>query len=112
MKINTEKKVKPLKKIKSLKKQYEEEQLMLKPAVRIQQLKNNLIILAHELYHTKKINYSLYSKMQTLTYSRTTEEKLKTSFKTLKSVENEIKQTDSTNTKSKKKTLKDFNKNK
>ena len=112
MKINTEKKVKPLKKIKSLKKQYEEEQLMLKPAVRIQQLKNNLIILAHELYHTKKINYSLYSKMQTLTYSRTTEEKLKTSFKTLKSVENEIKQTDSTNTKSKKKTLKDFNKKK
>ena len=39
MKINTEKKVKPLKKIKSLKKQNEEEQLMLKPAVRIQQIK-------------------------------------------------------------------------
>jgi len=49
MKPNTEKKVKPLKKIKALEKQNEIDALMVKPAVRIQELKNKLIILGHEL---------------------------------------------------------------
>ena len=74
---NTEKKVKPLKKIKTIKKQKEEQQRAIKPAVRIQELKNKLIILAHELKVNKKINDSLYRKIQLLTYSRTTEQKLK-----------------------------------
>ena len=39
MRPKTEKKVQPLKKLKTLKKQNEEEQLLLKPAVRIQELK-------------------------------------------------------------------------
>ena len=51
---NTEKKVKPLKKIKTIKKQKEEQQRAIKPAVRIQELKNKLIILAHELKVDKK----------------------------------------------------------
>ena len=45
MKIKTEKLVKPLKKIKALEKQNEIEAQMVKPAVRIQELKNKLIIL-------------------------------------------------------------------
>ena len=49
MKPKTENKNKPLKKLKTIKKQNEEEQLLLKPAVRIQELKKKLIILAHEL---------------------------------------------------------------
>ena len=84
MKPNTEKKVKPLKKIKTIKKQKEEQEQAIKPAVRIQELKNKLIILAHELKVDKKINDTLYRKMQLLTYSRTTEQKLKDSYKTLK----------------------------
>ncbi len=46
---------------------------MVKPAVRIQELKNKLILLGHELQVNKKINGSLYRKIQSLTYSRTTE---------------------------------------
>ena len=76
MRPKTEKKVQPLKKMKTLKKQNEEEQLLLKPAVRIQELKNKLIILAHELFQTKKINEVLYWKIRMLTYARTREEKL------------------------------------
>ena len=49
MKTKTEKKVKPYKKIKTIKKQKEEQEQAIKPAVRIQELKNKLIILAHEL---------------------------------------------------------------
>jgi len=110
---NTEKKVKPLKKIKTIKKQKEEQQRAIKPAVRIQELKNKLIILAHELKVDKKINDTLYRKMQLLTYSRTTEQKLKDSYKTLKNVDNDIKQTATTQgEKLKKKTLKDFKENK
>ena len=75
MKPNTEKKVKPLKKIKALEKQNEIDALMVKPAVRIQELKNKLIILGHELKVNKKINDSLYRKIQLLTYARTTEQK-------------------------------------
>ena len=55
MKPKTENKNKPLKKIKTLKKENEEQQMLKKPAVRIQELKNKLIILAHELFQTKKL---------------------------------------------------------
>jgi hypothetical protein len=113
MKPITEKKDKPLKKIKTIKKQKEDEERSLNPAVRIQALKNKLIILAHELKVDKKINDTLYRKMQLLTYSRTTEQKLKDSYKTLKDVDNVIKQTTtSQGEKLKKKTLKDFKENK
>ena len=77
MKINTEKKTKPLKKVKALKEKKEQDEQLLKPAVRIQELKNKLIILGHELFVTKKINESLYRKLQLITYSRTTEQKIK-----------------------------------
>ncbi len=63
---------------------------MVEPAVRIQELKNKLIILGHELKVNKKINDFLYRKIQLLTYSRTTEQKLKDSYKTLKDIENNI----------------------
>ena len=53
MRPNKEKKEKPLKKIKTIKKQKEEEEQAIKPAVRIQELKNKLIILAHELKQIK-----------------------------------------------------------
>jgi hypothetical protein len=113
MRPNKEKKEKPLKKIKTIKKQKEDEERSLNPAVRIQALKNKLIILAHELKVDKKINDTLYRKMQLLTYSRTTEQKLKDSYKTLKDVDNVIKQTTTTQgEKLKKKTLKDFKENK
>jgi hypothetical protein len=108
MKPKTENKNKPLKKLKTLKKQNEEEQLLLKPAVRIQELKNKLIILAHELFQTKKINEALYWKMRMLTFARTTEVKLKSSYKALKSIDSEVKLAESTKTKTKKRTLKDF----
>ena len=39
MKINTEKKIKPLKKVKALKEKKEQDEQLLKPAVRIQELK-------------------------------------------------------------------------
>ena len=113
MKPNTEKKLKPLKKIKTIKKQKEEEEQAIKPAVRIQELKNKLIILAHELKVDKKINDTLYRKMQLLTYSRTTEQKLKDSYKTLKDINNKIDyQKNETNQKIKKITVKDFEANK
>jgi hypothetical protein len=81
---------KPLKKVKALKQQIEAEELLLKPAVRIQELKNKLIILGHQLFVTKQINNSLYRKIQLLTYSRTTELKLKDSYKTLKQIQSEL----------------------
>ncbi len=55
MKPNTEKKVKPLKKIKALEKQNEIEAQMVKSAVRIQELKNKLIMLGHDLKVNKKL---------------------------------------------------------
>ena len=114
MKIKTEK---PLKKVKALKQQIEIDEQLLKPAVRIQKLKNSLIILGHELFATKKINESLYRKIQLITYSRTTEQKLKDSYKTLKYIDNSIKQSEASQgedkpKKPKKKTLKDFKENK
>ena len=112
MKIKTEKLVKPLKKIKALEKQNEIEAQMVKPAVRIQELKNKLIILGHELKVNKKINDSLYRKIQLLTYSRTTEQKLKDSYKTLKDIENKINNKTDTAEKTKKITIKDFKENK
>ena len=96
MKIKTEKLIKPLKKFKAQEKQNENEAQMVKPAVRIQELKNKLIILGHELKVNKKINDSLYRKIQLLTYSRTTEQKLKDSYKTLKDIENKINKPDTT----------------
>ena len=112
MKIKTEKLVKPLKKIKALEKQNEIEAQMVKPAVRIQELKNKLIILGHELKVNKKINDSLYRKIQLLTYSRTTEQKLKDSYKTLKDIENKINNKTDITEKTKKITIKDFKENK
>ena len=112
MKIKTEKLVKHLKKIKALEKQKQEEEQAIKPAVRIQELKNKLIILAHELKVDKKINDTLYRKLQLLTYSRTTEQKLKDSYKTLKDIENKINTKTDTPEKTKKITIKDFKENK
>ena len=103
---NTEKKLKPLKKIKALKQQKEIDEQLLKPAVRIQKLKNSLIILGHELFATKKINESLYRKIQLITYSRTTEQKLKDSYKTLKDIDNSIKQSEASQGEDKTKNLK------
>ena len=111
MKPNTEKKIKPLKKFKTLEKQKEEKEQAVKPAVRIQELKNKLIILGHELKVTKKINDALYRKIQLLTYSRTTEQKLKDSYKTLKDIDNKLKSPDTPKT-TKKITAKDFKENK
>ena len=110
MKPNSEKKIKPLKKVKTAKKEKEDAAQSVKPAVRIQELKNKLIILGHELFATKKINEALYRKLQLITYSRTTEQKLKDSYKTLKDIENNIKQSEASQGKDKpkKKTLKDF----
>ena len=94
MKPISEKNIKPLKKLKSLKKQKEDAAQSVKPAIRIQELKNKLIILGHELFATKKINQSLYRKLQLITYSRTTEQKLKDSYKILKDIDNNIKQSE------------------
>ena len=108
MKPKTEK---PLKKVQALKQQKERDEQLLKPAVRIQELKNKLIILGHELKVKKQINDSLYRKIQLITYSRTTEQKLKDSYKTLKSIEENIGLADKTE-KHKKITVKDFKENK
>jgi hypothetical protein len=43
-----------------------------------------------------------------LTFARTKEVKLKSSYKTLNSIDSEVKLAESTKTKTKKKTLKDF----
>ena len=59
------------------------------------------IILGHELFATKKINESLYRKLQLITYSRTTEQKLKDSYKTLKDIDNNIKQSETSQDKQK-----------
>ena len=49
----------------------------------------------------KKINESLYRKLQLITYSRTTEQKLKDSYKTLKDIDNNIKQSEASQDKQK-----------
>ena len=48
------------------------------------------MILGHELKVNKKINDSLYRKIQLSTYSRTTEQKLKRVYKTLNDIENNM----------------------
>ena len=101
MKPISEKNIKPLKKIKALKKEKKDAAQSVKPAARIQELKNKLIILGHELFATKKIHQSLYRKLQLITYSRTTEQKLKDSYKTLKDIDNNIKQSDASQDKQK-----------
>ena len=84
---NTEKLIKQLNKNKEIRKLQEK---VVKPAVRIQQVKNNLIILAHDLLVSKKINDSLYRKIQLLTYSKTTEKKLNESYETLKQLKTTV----------------------
>ena len=108
---NTEKLIKQLNENKELRKIKEEQNTKtIKPAIRIQELKNNLIILGHELKMNKKINDTLYRKIQLLTYSRTTEQKLKDSYTKLKDIQKDIKKAEQLQgpTKIKKVTLKDF----
>ena len=80
---NTEKLIKQLKEIKEIRNQKEKD---IKPAVCIQELKNKIIILAHELSKNKNINDALYRKIQLLTYSKTTEKKLNESYDILKNI--------------------------
>jgi hypothetical protein len=108
MKPKTEKIVQPLKKLKASKQRNEEAQLLLKPAVRIQERKNKLIIHGNELFQTKKINEALFWKIKMLTYSITIEEKIKNSYSTLESIDNDVELAESTQTKPKTKTIKDF----
>jgi len=88
---NTEKLIKQLNENKEIRKLQEK---VVKPAVRIQQVKNNLIILAHDLLVSKKINDSLYRKIQLLTYSKTTEKKLNESYDTLKKLKTTVKKSE------------------
>ena len=88
---NTEKLIKQLNENKEIRKLQEK---VVKPAVRIQQVKNNLIILAHDLLVSKKINDSLYRKIQLLTYSKTTEKKLNESYDTLKKLNTTVKKSE------------------
>ena len=106
---NTEKLIKQLNENKEIRKLQEK---VVKPAVRIQQVKNNLIILAHDLLVSKKINDSLYRKIQLLTYSKTTEKKLNESYDTLKKLKTTVKKSEELKgpTKTKKITVKDFKK--
>ena len=106
---NTEKLIKKLNENKEIRKLQEK---VVKPAVRIQQVKNNLIILAHDLLVSKKINDSLYRKIQLLTYSKTTEKKLNESYDTLKNLKTTVRKSEELQgpNKIKKVTLKDFKK--
>ncbi len=85
---NTEKLIKQLNENKEIRKLQEK---VVKPAVRIQQVKNNLIILAHDLLVSKTINDSLYRKIQLLTYSKTSEKKLNESYDTLEKLKTNVK---------------------
>ena len=106
---NTEKLIKQLNENKEIRKLQEK---VVKPAVRIQQVKNNLIILAHDLLVSKKINDSLYRKIQLLTYSKTTEKKLNESYDTLKKLKTTVRKSEELQgpVKTKKITVKDFKK--
>ena len=104
---NTEKLVKQLKEIKEIRNQKEKD---IKPAVRIQELKNKLIILAHELSKNKNINDALYRKIQLLTYSKTTEKKLNESYDILKNIKTNIGKSNELKIKTKKSTVQDFKK--
>ena len=103
---NTEKLIKQLNENKEIRKLQEK---VVKPAVRIQQVKNNLIILAHDLLVSKKINDSLYRKIQLLTYSKTSENKLNQSYETLKKLKTNVRKAEELKgpTKIKKITVKD-----
>jgi hypothetical protein len=106
---NTEKLIKQLNENKEIRKLQEK---VVKPAVRIQQVKNNLIILAHDLLVSKKINDSLYRKIQLLTYSKTTEKKLNESYDTLKKLKTTVRKSEELQgpVKTKKITVTDFKK--
>ena len=104
---NTEKLIKQLNENKEIRKLQEK---VVKPAVRIQQVKNNLIILAHDLLVSKTINDSLYRKIQLLTYSKTSEKKLNESYDTLKNLKTTVKKSEQLQgpVKTKKITVTDF----
>ena len=104
---NTEKLIKQLKEIKEIRNQKEKD---IKPAVRIQELKNKLIILAHELSKNKNINDALYRKIQLLTYSKTSEKKLNESYDILKNIKTNIGKSNELKIKTKKSTVQDFKK--
>jgi hypothetical protein len=104
---NTEKLIKKLNENKEIRKQKEKD---IKPAVRIQELKNKLIILAHELLKNKNINDALYRKLQLLTYSKTTEKKLNESYDILKNIKINIGKSNELKIKTKKSTVQDFKK--
>ena len=104
---NTEKLIKQLKEIKEIRNQKEKD---IKPAVRIQELKNKLIILAHELSKNKNINDALYRKIQLLTCSKTTEKKLNESYDILKNIKTNIGKSNELKIKTKKSTVQDFKK--
>ncbi len=70
--------------------QREAELLSVKPAVRIQKLKNMFIILAHELYANKHKNQATYRKTQSFTYNKTREETLNIEYKQLKLVSDNL----------------------
>ena len=79
---------------KQKKKQEEDDKISsIKPAQRIQKLKMDLGILAHDLFTNKKIGKALYSKMMNSTYNRTREETLKTNIDALNSIQDKIKLT-------------------
>ena len=96
-----------MKEIKEIRNQKEKD---IKPAVRIQELKNKLIILAHELSKNKNINDALYRKIQLLTYSKTTEKKLNESYDILKNIKTNIGKSNELKIKTKKSTVQDFKK--
>jgi len=104
---NTEKLIKQLNENKEIRKLQEK---VVKPAVRIQELKNKLIILAHELLKNKNINDALYRKIQLLTYSKTTEKKLNESYDILKNIKTNIGKSNELKIKTKKSTVQDFKK--
>jgi len=104
---NTEKLIQQLNEIKEIRKQKEK---VVKPAVRIQALKNKLIILANDLFSKKNINAALYRKIELLTYSRTTEKKLDESYNILKNIKRDIGKSNELKIKTKKITSKDFKK--
>ena len=91
------------------KKQEEDEKLTtIKPAKRIQKLKMDLGIMAHDLFTNKKIGKTLYSKMMNLTYDRTREETLKSNIDVLTSIKDNVQSTISKGEKVKKISHKDF----
>ena len=94
---------------KQKKKQEEDDKIAsIKPAQRIQKLKMDLGILAHDLFINKKIGKALYSKMMNSTYNRTREETLKSNIDVLNTIQDNAQTTVSKGEKLKKITHKNF----